>query len=140
MQPMTYEGKANCFRLSPTERRMLDTRNGLAHTKAVKAQDEIMDIMAIAIDRINAGNASIRYVWMTSTEYQQHHNDELGKYTAKQVGEALTAICGESKRMRHNVSQYLVPNNTASNSRLENTTTMPDYIKKLIADPASPIC
>ena len=90
---------ASCFRLNPEMKEELDSRNE-EYTKPMKAEDEVIDILArLNMERpILSAGYSITDEYMTVTEFISQHTS-LNKYTAEQVGKVLTKL-GYPKQMR----------------------------------------
>ena len=90
---------ASCFRLDPEMKAELDSRNEV-YTKPMKAEDEVIDILArLNMERqILSAGYSITDEYMTVTEFISQHTS-LNKYTAEQVGKVLTKL-GYKKQMR----------------------------------------
>ena len=90
---------ASCFRLDPEMKEELDSRNE-EYTKPMKAEDEVIDILArLNMERpILSASYSITDEYMTVTEFISQHTS-LNKYTAEQVGKVLTKL-GYPKQMR----------------------------------------
>ena len=90
---------ASCFRLDPEMKAELDSRNEV-YTKPMKAEDEVIDILArLNMERqILSAGYSITDEYMTVTEFISQHTS-LNKYTAEQVGKVLTKL-GYKRQMR----------------------------------------
>ena len=83
---------ASCFRLDPEMKAELDSRNEV-YTKPMKAEDEVIDILArLNMDRQNPYTSyKIRDEYITVTEFMTHHS-ELSKYTAEQISKVLNKL------------------------------------------------
>ena len=83
------ETMASCFRLAPEMKEELDNRNE-EYTKPMKAEDEVIDILArLNMDRQNPlMSYKITDDYMTVTEFMTQHY-ELSKYTAEQISKVL---------------------------------------------------
>ena len=86
------ETMASCFRLAPEMKEELDSRNE-EYTKPMKAEDEVIDILArLNMDRQNPFTSyTIKDEYITVTEFMGHHS-ELSKYTAEQVAKVLNKL------------------------------------------------
>ena len=97
---------ASCFRLDPEMKEELDIRNE-EYTKPMKAEDEVIDILArLNMERqmLSAGY-SVTDEYMTVTEFINQHTS-LNKYTAEQVGRVLTKL-GYKRQVRRNDKKIL---------------------------------
>ena len=84
------------FRLTRDEVLLLAERNG-EHVVMLPSQNEVLDIISAA------NRPDSNYVWGygTVTDFMAEH-DQLRKYSATQVGKALSACGIDSKRIRQN--------------------------------------
>lgn len=96
---MTYEQKAQCFRLTSEQRDQLQKRNS-SFIKPVKGQVQVQDILAKAKDET-------QFEWMTISQFKSQH-DPLRNYSAQQIGVALKA-CNICQRRTKNSREYLLP-------------------------------
>lgn len=87
---MSRDERACCFRLTRDEREQLNDRNG-AFEKRLTAEDEILDILAIAETR------GYLFTQMTVGEWKACW-DELRPYSVQQLGRALTKVGIEADR------------------------------------------
>lgn len=73
------------FRLAENERACLEKLNE-SHTKTIKGEDEILDIIAIAEDK--------GYIWqmMTVTEFKELYKEILKPYSVRQISLALDKL------------------------------------------------
>lgn len=85
VEPMTYEEKASCFRLTEQEREQLAIRNG-EYEKPVKAQLEVEDILAEAQEK------GLTFQRMTVSNFKELWPGLRG-YSVQQIGAALKS-CG----------------------------------------------
>ena len=93
---------ASCFRLPADISALLDSRNE-EYTKPMKAEDEVVDILATLEDeKIHPrGNYIVTDKYMTVTEFM-NDNPILNKYSADQVGRVLSKIGIASARTGKN--------------------------------------
>ena len=93
---------ASCFRLDPEMKEELDSRNQ-EYTKPMKAEDEVIDILAkLNVERqIQSANYMITDEYMTVTEFMTQHI-ELSKYTATQISIVLNKLGYESQKRKIN--------------------------------------
>ena len=86
---MLANGKtyADCFRLNRDEMKELDKRNG-KFIKPVPAQREITDI----IEMENYNDYLIEWKYISVTEFAEHWNEYLKKYSVQQIGIALKSV------------------------------------------------
>lgn len=85
-----------CFRLTRDEVQLLAVRNG-EHSVLLPSQAELLDIIYVA------SRKDSDYVWGygTVTDFMAEH-EQLRKYSAVQVGKALTACGIDVKRIKQN--------------------------------------
>lgn len=107
IENMVKNGKsyAEIFRLSRSEIQELERRNG-KFIKPVPAQKELEDILEM--DNYK-GEYAIDWQYLNVTEFAEHWNEYLKKYSVQQIGTALKAlginvervsINGEQKKVR----------------------------------------
>lgn len=89
---LPYDEKAACFRLSPRAMEALTERNA-GFEKAIRAEDEILDILA------DADRKGYEYKDMTISTFKDNY-DILRPYTAEQIGAALKKIGLEQRRTK----------------------------------------
>ena len=96
------ETMASCFRLAPEMKEELDSRNE-EYTKPMKAEDEVIDILAkLNMEKqITSAGYIVTEEYMTVTEFMSQHTS-LNKYTTEQVGKVLTKLGYESQRKKLN--------------------------------------
>ena len=90
--PLSYQEKANCFRLTDEERAALAQRNG-DYEKKLKGQDEIEDILA------KAERDNLTMQDMTITEFKGLWS-ELRGYSVQQISTALKRCGVETTRTK----------------------------------------
>lgn len=111
VEPLPYDQKKKCFRLTPEQARALDQRNGDVE-KFLKGEEECRDIIDTA--RNTPGTI---WEYMTITQWRTRNLAALGKYSAGQIGQALQhiGIKQEQKRLGGSKSPsrvYLLPSFT----------------------------
>lgn len=92
VEPMTYQEKAACFRLTQDEQEKLAERNG-EYEKPSKGQPEVEDILA------KANTEGLAFKLMTVAEFKETW-PVLRQYTVQQIGVALKRCGIEPKRTR----------------------------------------
>ena len=99
---------ASCFRLDPEMKEELDSRNQ-EYTKPMKAEDEVIDILAkLNMERqIQSADYIITDVYMTVTEFMMQHS-ELSKYTSTQISIVLNKLGYDTtvKRINGKLSRF----------------------------------
>lgn len=75
------------FRLTHTEQAALAERNK-DHEKKLKGENEIEDIL----NRDNTGGYSVKWQYMTVTDFKMLYSDELRAYSAAQIGKVLDKL------------------------------------------------
>lgn len=80
---------AEVFRLDENEKNLLNARN-LEHTKLLKGEQEVADILAMELEPESGCTIHERYI--TVTDFIKDNDAVLRKYTAEQVGRALTKL------------------------------------------------
>lgn len=93
VEPMTYQEKAACFRLTQDEQEKLAERNG-EYEKPSKGQPEVEDILA------KANTEGLAFKLMTVAEFKETW-PVLRQYTVQQIGVALKRCGIEPKRTKH---------------------------------------
>lgn len=94
---------ADCFRLNRDEMKELDKRNG-KFIKPVPAQREITDI----IEMENYNDYPIEWKYISVTEFAEHWNEYLRKYSVQQIGIALKSVGILPERISLNGKQQWV--------------------------------
>lgn len=92
VEPLTYEEKAACFRLSEDEYSELAKRNGDCE-KPLKGQVEVEDILS------KAKEDGLVFREMTVSEFKDHWS-VLRNYSAQQIGVALKKVIGDDAGRR----------------------------------------
>ena len=95
---MSDSEKATCFRLTAAEREQLEQRNA-EYRCTIPVEREITDI--ISLSESDTQRFRIAWEFMTATEFREHY-PELQRYTAAQIGKALSACKIETKSVRKN--------------------------------------
>lgn len=92
---MLKSGKtyADCFRLNREELEELERRNG-NFVKPVAAQREIEDILTME----SYNGYAVEWQYMTVSDFVNHWNDYLKRYSSQQVGIAMKALGITSER------------------------------------------
>lgn len=75
------------FRLSHTEQQALSERNK-EHEKKLKGENEVEDIL----NRGDTGGYSVKWQYMTVTDFKLLYSDELRAYSAAQIGRVLDKL------------------------------------------------
>jgi hypothetical protein len=91
VETMVKNGKtyAEIFRFNRSEVTELEKRNGV-FIKPMPGQREVEDILTMADDP--HGYYSIKWEYMTVSEFVDHWNSYLKKYTPQQIGRALNGL------------------------------------------------
>ena len=91
---------ASCFRLPADISALLDSRNE-EYTKPMKAEDEVIDILAMLADEKAhpKGNYVVVEEYMTVTEFKGDY-PELNKYSADQIGRVLSKLGYDKRKKR----------------------------------------
>lgn len=101
---------ASAFRLTPEERQELDSRNEL-HTKPMKGEAEVMDVLAE--QETPAPGYVLGEEYTTVANFIKSHS-ELNKFTAEQVGKVLvklgyTSVRKKLPKSRSVATVYMLP-------------------------------
>lgn len=103
VEPMTYQEKAACFRLTQDEQEKLAERNG-EYEKPSKGQPEVEDILA------KANTEGLAFKLMTVAEFKETW-PVLRQYTVQQIGVAIKRCGIEPKRtMTARLAELPTPN------------------------------
>lgn len=101
---MSYKQRGECFRLTGFDLDALNLRN-TKYRRPIDAETEVQDILALAKKK------GCEFKLMTITDFKKYWNDEIGRYSGKAIGAALTAAGVEQDKTTGGARVRMLPVN-----------------------------